>query len=145
MGVGLSPTIIPEAGRPTFQLSEDEMELGIGIHGEPGIRREKMGDANRIADVLLEAILAELELTVLSRVAVLVNSLGATPEEELYIIYGRVANRLAANGINVHRAFVGRYATSLEMAGCSISVMTLDDELTSLLDAQSYSPLLRHF
>ena len=90
MGVGLSPTIIPEAGRPTFQLSEDEMELGIGIHGEPGVRREQMGDANQITDVLIDAILAELELTASSRVVVLVNSLGATPEEELYIVYGRV-------------------------------------------------------
>ena len=145
MGVGLSPTIIPEAGRPTFQLSEGEMELGIGIHGEPGIRREEMGDADRIADVLLDGILAELGLTASSRVAVLVNSLGATPEEELYIVYGRVADRLAAMGVTVHRTFVGRYATSLEMAGCSISVMTLDNELTSLLDAHSYSPLLRLF
>jgi dihydroxyacetone kinase len=145
MGVGLSPTIIPEAGRPTFQLSEGEMELGIGIHGEPGIRREEMRDANRIADLLLDGVLAELELTASSRVAVLVNSLGATPEEELYIVYGRVADRLAANGVTVHRTLVGRYATSLEMAGCSLSVMALDDELTSLLDSQSYSPLLRLF
>jgi dihydroxyacetone kinase len=145
MGVGLSPTIIPEAGRPTFELSEGEMELGIGIHGEPGIRREEMADANRITDLLLDGILAELELTVSNRVAVLVNSLGATPEEELYIVYGRVADRLATDGITVHRALVGRFATSLEMAGCSISVMMLDDELTSLLDAPSYSPLLRLF
>ena len=99
MGVGLSPTIIPEAGRPTFELAEGEMELGIGIHGEPGIRREEMRDANRIADVLLDGVLAELELTASSRVAVLVNSLGATPEEELYIVYGRVADRLAADGV----------------------------------------------
>jgi dihydroxyacetone kinase len=145
MGVGLSPTIIPEAGRPTFQLSEDEMELGIGIHGEPGVRREQMGNANQITDVLLDAILAELELTASSRVVVLVNSLGATPEEELYIVYGRVADRLATDGVTVHRALVGRYATSLEMAGCSISIMILDDELASLLGAPSYSPLLRLF
>ena len=116
------------------------MELGIGIHGEPGIRREKMGDANRIADVLLDAILAELELNASSRVTVLVNSLGATPEEELYIVYGRVADRLAAAGVVVHRALVGRYATSLEMAGCSVSVMALDDELTSLLEARRTLP-----
>jgi dihydroxyacetone kinase len=145
MGVGLSPTIIPEAGRPTFELLEGEMELGIGIHGEPGVRREELGDANRIADALLDSVLAELDLTTSSRVAVLVNSLGATPEEELYIVYGRVADRLANEGIAVHRALVGRYATSLEMAGCSITVMALDDELTSLLDAESYSPLLRLF
>jgi dihydroxyacetone kinase-like protein len=143
MGVGLSPTIIPEAGRPTFELAEGEMELGIGIHGEPGIRRDEIGDANQIADVLLDAILAELELNASSRVTVLVNSLGATPEEELYIVYGRIADRLAAAGVVVHRALVGRYATSLEMAGCSVSVMALDDELTSLLEAPSYSPLLR--
>ncbi|MGA3214870.1 MAG: dihydroxyacetone kinase subunit DhaK [Acidimicrobiales bacterium] len=145
MGVGLSPTIIPEAGHPTFQLLEGEMELGIGIHGEPGIRREEMGDANHIADLLLDGIRVELGLSASSRVAVLLNSLGATPEEELYIVYGRVADRLAAMGVTVYRTFVGRYATSLEMAGCSISVMTLDDELTSLLDAHSYSPLLRLF
>ena len=145
MGVGLSPTIIPEAGRPTFQLAEGEMELGIGIHGEPGVRREQMGDANQITDVLIDAILAELELTTASQVAVLVNSLGATPEEELYIVYRRVADRLATGGVTIQRALVGRYATSLEMAGCSISIMILDDELASLLDAPSYSPLLRHF
>ncbi len=143
MGVGLSPTIIPEVGLPTFELAEGEMELGIGIHGEPGIRREQMGDASRIADMLLDTILAELELNASSRVTVLVNSLGATPQEELYIVYGRVADRLAAAGVAVHRALVGRYATSLEMAGCSVSVMALDDELTSLLEAPSYSPLLR--
>jgi dihydroxyacetone kinase len=145
MGVGLSPTIIPEAGRPTFELSEGQMELGIGIHGEPGIRREELGDANQIADALLDRILVELEPAASSRVAVLVNSLGATPEEELYIVYGRVADRLGAHRVSVHRVFVGRYATSLEMAGCSISIMKLDDELASFLDAPSYSPLLRHF
>jgi dihydroxyacetone kinase len=145
MGVGLSPTIIPEAGRPTFELSEGQMELGIGIHGEPGFRRQELGDASEIADAILDRILGELEPAASSRVAVLVNSLGATPEEELYIVYGRVADRLAAHGISVHRVFVGRYATSLEMAGCSISLMKLDDELASFLDAPSYSPLLRHF
>jgi dihydroxyacetone kinase len=145
MGVGLSPTIIPEAARPTFELADGEMEIGIGIHGEPGIRRGAMTSADEIADVLLDHVLAELDPLPASRVAVLVNSLGATPTEELYIVFGRVADRLAARGIAVRRALVGRYATSLEMAGCSVSVMLLDDELTRLLEARSYSPLLQEF
>ena len=145
IGVGLSPTIIPEAGRPTFELPEGEMEIGIGIHGEPGISRRPMTDADNVADTLLDGILAELETGPGSRVAVLVNSLGATPVEELYIVYSRVADRLRASGVTVYRVLVGRYATSLEMAGCSLTVMILDDELTRLLEAESYSPLLREF
>jgi phosphoenolpyruvate---glycerone phosphotransferase subunit DhaK len=115
MGVGLSPTIIPEAGRPTFELPDGEMEIGIGIHGEPGISRRPMARADNVADALLDGILAELQTAADSCAAVLVNSLGATPVEELYIVYSRVADRLRARGVTVHRAMVGRYATSLEI------------------------------
>jgi dihydroxyacetone kinase len=145
MGVGLSPTIIPEAAKPTFELADGEMEIGIGIHGEPGISRGPLARADEIADVLVDHILEELDPAPASRVAVLVNSLGATPTEELYIVFGRVADRLAARDIAVGRALIGRYATSLEMAGCSLSVMLLDDELERFLEAGSYSPLLREF
>jgi dihydroxyacetone kinase len=145
IGVGLSPTILPEAGRPTFELPEGEMEIGIGIHGEPGVSRRPMAGADDIADALLDGILAELQTGPGHRVAVLVNSLGATPVEELYIVYSRVADRLRASGVAVHAVLAGRYATSLEMAGCSLTVMVLDAELTRLLEAESYSPLLREF
>jgi dihydroxyacetone kinase len=145
IGVGLSPTILPEAGRPTFELPEGEMEIGIGIHGEPGSSRRPMAGADDIADALLDGILAELQIGPGRRVAVLVNSLGATPVEELYIVYSRVADRLRASGVAVHAVLAGRYATSLEMAGCSLTVMVLDAELTRLLEAESYSPLLREF
>jgi dihydroxyacetone kinase len=104
-----------------------------------------MTSADDIADTLLDAVLAELETGPGSRVAVLVNSLGATPAEELYIVYNRVADRLRDAGVTVHSALSGRYATSLEMAGCSLTVMVLDAELARLLEAESYSPLLREF
>jgi dihydroxyacetone kinase len=142
MGVGLSPTILPEAGLPTFELGEGELEIGIGIHGEPGVRRGPMRTADESADELHDSGLAELDAAG-GRLAVLVNSLGATPVEECYVLYRRVAARLGELGATVHRALVGRYATSLEMAGCSLSVMVLDDELASLLDAPCDAPMLR--
>jgi dihydroxyacetone kinase-like protein len=143
MGVALSPCTVPAAGKPTFTLGEDEMEIGMGIHGERGVRRGKLEAADRIVDGLMEAILADLPLAKGEEVSVLVNGLGATPPEELYVMYRRVHQVLAARGIAVYRPYVGEYATSMEMAGASVSLCRLDAELKSLLDAPAASPFLR--
>ncbi len=143
MGVGLSPTILPAAGKPTFELGPDEMEIGIGIHGEPGVRRGALEPADAIADDLLGAISADLALAPGDRVAVMVNGLGATPLEELYVLYRRINARLTAAGIAIHRPYIGEYATSLEMAGASLTIMRLDGRLTELLDAPARSPFFR--
>jgi dihydroxyacetone kinase-like protein len=140
MGVALSPCTLPAVGTPTFTLGEDEMEIGMGIHGEPGTRRGPLETADHIADQLLEAILAELPHEAGTSLAVMVNGLGATPLEELYILYRRVHHQLVAREVRVHRAYVGEFATSLEMAGASLTLLRLDDTLTPLLDAAAASP-----
>jgi dihydroxyacetone kinase-like protein len=142
MGVALSPCVIPAAGRATFSLPDGEMEIGMGIHGEPGVRRGALEPADRIADQLVEKILADLPYERGDDVAVLVNGLGSTPREELYILYRRARQILDAAGVTVHRSWVGEYATSLEMAGASISLLRLDDELRSLIDAPCESPFV---
>jgi dihydroxyacetone kinase len=142
MGVALSPCTIPAAGKPTFELPDGQMEIGMGIHGEPGVRRGSLEPADRIADELVDAILADRAWPAASRVAVLVNGLGATPKEELYILYRRVAARLAEHNLTVHRVWVGEYATSLEMAGASVSLMAVDDELAGLLDHPVATPFV---
>jgi dihydroxyacetone kinase-like protein len=143
MGVGLSPTILPAAGKPTFELGPDEMEIGIGIHGERGVRRGRLESADRIAADLLEKIGTDLSLKRGDTVAVLVNGLGATPLEELYVVYRHVRRELDRTGVAVRRTYVGEFATSLEMAGASLSLMRLDDELTRLLEAPARSPFFR--
>jgi dihydroxyacetone kinase len=140
MGVGLAPCIIPAAGSPTFELDAGEMEIGIGIHGEPGIRRGGLEPADRVADYLVTALLADLPFRPGDEVAVLVNGLGATPEEELYILYRRVDELLRESDVTVHRVWVGEFATSLEMAGASLSLLRLDEELKRLIDAPARSP-----
>ncbi len=140
MGVALWPCTIPAAGVPTFTIGDDEMEIGMGIHGEPGVRRGKLEPADSIADRLFDATAAELALDNGSRVAVMVNGLGATPPEELYILYRRVHQRLAQAGVGVHRAYVGEFATSMEMGGASVTLLRLDDELTHWLDVPAESP-----
>ncbi|MET4781343.1 dihydroxyacetone kinase subunit DhaK [Glaciihabitans sp. UYNi722] len=140
MGVALSPTILPAAGKPTFTLDEGEMEIGTGLHGERGVHKGPLESADAITDRLIQAILADLKCAPGSRVAVLVNGLGATPLEELYVMYRHAAKLLKDQDITVHRAYVGEYATSLEMAGASISIFELDDELEALLDADAASP-----
>jgi dihydroxyacetone kinase DhaK subunit len=142
MGVALSPCTIPAAGVPTFELPAGQMEIGMGIHGEPGVRRGDLEPADRIADELVDAILADHDYPADSRVAVLVNGLGSTPKEELYILYRRVAARLAERRLAVHRVWVGEYATSLEMAGASVSLMAVDDELAQLLDHPVATPFV---
>jgi len=140
MGVGLTPTILPSAGKPTFELGEDEMEIGIGIHGEPGVHRGALEPADAVTERLLDAIADDLKLQSGDRVVVLVNGMGATPLEELYIMYRRAWQLLRDLGVEVHRPYVGEFATSLEMSGASISVIRLDDGLTELLDAPARSP-----
>lgn len=140
MGVALSPCTIPAAGVPTFELPVGQMEIGMGIHGEPGVRRGPLETADEIAQELTAAILADLPYRRGDEVGVLVNGLGATPKEELYILYRSVARILAAEGIRVHRVWVGEYATSLEMAGASLTLIRVDAELKRLLDAPAETP-----
>lgn len=134
MGVALSPCILPAVGRPTFEIGPDEMEIGMGIHGEPGVSRGKLEPADAIAETLVSKILEDLPIESGGEVSVLVNGLGSTPLEELYIVYRRVHNLLADRGIRIHRRYIGEYATSLEMAGLSVSILRLDQELKELLD-----------
>ena len=140
MGVALSPCIVPLAGKPTFTLADDEMEIGMGIHGEPGMKREKLQTADEITERMTNAILEDLQPQSGDRLAVMVNSLGATPPEELYVMYRIVHKILADKDITVHRAYVGEYATSMEMAGASLTFFRLDDELTELLDHPAHTP-----
>lgn len=133
IGVALTPCAVPSAGKPTFELGPDEMEFGMGIHGEPGVYRSALKPADAIADEMLASLLRDMPMQRGERASVLVNSLGATPPEELYILYRRVATELARQGIEIVMPLVGRYATSMEMAGASLTLCRLDDELESLL------------
>lgn len=137
MGMAISPCTIPAAGEPSFTLKENEMEVGIGIHGEPGINRKTITTANEIATELTENILEDLKLTENDEVAVMINGLGATPDMELFIVNKKVQEILKGKGIKVYRTFVGEYMTALEMGGCSVTLLKLDDELKSLLDHPS--------
>lgn len=134
MGVALAPCSLPHTRKPNFELGDDEMEIGLGIHGEPGVEKGKLRSADAVTDDLLDRILAELGAGKGDRVALLVNGLGATPLMELYLMHRRAGQRLTDAGIAVHKSFVGEYVTSLEMAGASLTLMRLDDELTGLLD-----------
>ena len=135
IGAALTPCTVPQAGRPTFTIAEDEMEMGMGIHGEPGVWRGKLRPADAVANEMLDHLLADLALARGDHVSVLVNSLGATPPEELYILYRVVAARLTDLGAGIVMPLVGRYATSMEMAGASITLCKLDAELERLLQA----------
>jgi dihydroxyacetone kinase len=137
IGVALSPCEVPGAGRPTFEIGPDEIEIGMGVHGEPGIQRERLEPADAVAERMVEAILADWTASGVGggEVALLVNGLGATAYLDLYILYRAARRLLEAAGCEVSRSFVGEYITSLEMAGASISVLRLDDELRPLLDA----------
>jgi dihydroxyacetone kinase-like protein len=135
IGAALSPCTVPQAGRPTFELGRDEMEMGMGIHGEPGVWRDKLKPADAIAEEMMDRLQADMAVGQGDRVSVLVNSLGATPPEELYILYRTVRRRLEGAGAAIVMPLVGRYATSMEMAGASITVCRLDDELEGFLNA----------
>ena len=140
MGIALTPTILPQAGKPTFEIGDDEMEIGMGIHGEPGIRRGKLKTANEITEELSEKLLSDIDLNKGDKVSILINSLGATPHEELFIVADKFNNILNDNGIINSKSYVGRYATSMEIAGMSITILKLDDELEKLLLEESNCP-----
>lgn len=140
MGVALSSCVVPEIGRATFTIGDDEMEIGMGIHGEPGIRRGRLQPADAIVDEMLAPLLAELGLARGDSVGVLVNGLGGTPKEELYVLYRRLHGVLTAQGNPIALSWVGEFATSMEMAGASISLIRLDDELRRLLAAPVCTP-----
>ena len=141
MGMALTSCTPPAKGSPLFDLGDDEMEMGVGIHGEPGRRREKLASSNVIVDELLEAVVSDLPFKKGDNVALMINGLGGTPISELYLIYGYAHEQLASRGINVARNYVGEYCTSLDMAGVSITLVKLDDELTSLLEAPAEIPI----
>jgi phosphoenolpyruvate---glycerone phosphotransferase subunit DhaK len=135
MGMALTSCTPPAKGSPLFDLGEDEMEMGVGIHGEPGRSREKLASANAIVDELLEAVVTDLPFNSGDDVALMINGLGGTPISELYLLYGYAHEQLARRGINIRRNYVGEYCTSLDMAGASITLSRLDDEIAGLLAA----------
>ncbi|HET6160554.1 MAG TPA: dihydroxyacetone kinase subunit DhaK [Dongiaceae bacterium] len=143
MGVALTSCTVPAAGKPTFQLGEDEMEMGVGIHGEPGRRRVKLASADAIADEMMGAILGDLSPKSGSEVLLLVNGFGGTPAMELYLMCNAARRILDGKGIKIARSLVGSYVTSLEMAGCSLTVSALDSELTALWDSPIHTAALR--
>jgi dihydroxyacetone kinase-like protein len=143
MGMALTSCTVPAAGKPTFDLPEGEMEIGVGIHGEPGRRRVPVAPAREIAEMLLEPILADLDFGAGDGVLAFVNGLGGTPLIELYVMYAEVAAILERSGVTVARSLVGSYMTSLEMAGCSVTLLKVDDDLVRLWDAPVRTPGLR--
>lgn len=143
MGMALTSCTVPAAGKPTFDLPAGEMELGVGIHGEPGRRRVSVAPAREVAEMLLEPVLADLDFTGGDGVLAFVNGMGGTPLLELYVVYAEVQAVLAKAGVPVARSLVGSYMTSLEMAGCSVTLLKVDDELVRLWDAPVRTPALR--
>jgi dihydroxyacetone kinase-like protein len=143
VGVALTPCTVPAAGKPTFSIADSEMEIGMGIHGEQGVRRGPLKPADGIADEMLSLLLADSVLGAGDRISVLVNSLGATPLEELLIVFRYVARRFAELGVEIVAPLIGRYATSMEMTGMSLSICKLDEELEALLKLPCDSPFMR--
>ncbi|MFZ0474307.1 MAG: dihydroxyacetone kinase subunit DhaK [Halobacillus sp.] len=143
MGVALKPPVMPASGKPNFELNEDELEIGVGIHGEPGTERKAVSSANDIAVELTDLVLEDLGLTGSDEVAVMINGLGASPEMELYIVNRKVQDHLHDKGINVYKTYVGNYMTSLEMAGCSVTLLKVDQELKELLNEPSKAPAFK--
>ncbi len=143
MGMALTGSTVPTAGKPTFELADDEMEIGIGIHGEPGRRRAKVAPASEVTEMLANPIIEDLELKAGEQVLAFVNGMGGTPLIELYIVYNELRRILGGKQIQVARSLVGNYITSLEMAGCSITLLRLDDELIKYWDAPVLTPALR--
>jgi dihydroxyacetone kinase-like protein len=144
MGVALSSCVVPEIGHATFSIGDDEMEIGMGIHGEPGISRKKLAPADKVIDEMMERIFAEQDYKQGDEVAVLVNGLGGTPLEELYILFRRVSQLLEERGVTAKHVWVGEFATSMEMAGASVSVLHLDAELAPLIARSANTPFFKH-
>ena len=142
MGMSLTACTVPAAGKPGFEIADDEVEIGMGIHGEPGTHREKLRTADEIADTLLEKILADIDYQG-HEVALMINGCGGTPLMELYIVNNQVHDVLESKGIHIYKTFVGNYMTSLEMAGFAISILRLDDETKALLDAPANTPAFK--
>jgi phosphoenolpyruvate---glycerone phosphotransferase subunit DhaK len=143
MGMALTSCTVPSAGKPTFDLGDDEMEIGIGIHGEPGRRRVKLAPAAEIVEMLVTPIVEDLSLKAGEQVLAFVNGMGGTPLIELYVVYNELQKILKGKQVSIGRSLVGSYITSLEMAGCSITLLRLDDELVKYWDAPVYTPALR--
>lgn len=140
MGMAISPCTVPAMGKPTFALPDDEMEIGMGIHGEPGIKRTKIMSAGQVTEILMGGITADLPLRKGDEVALMTNGLGATPVMELYIMHREAVSLLQAKGVKVCASYVGEFMTSLEMSGCSLTVLRLNEELKTLLSAPSRTP-----
>ncbi len=143
MGMALTSCTVPAAGKPTFELAEDEMEVGIGIHGEPGRRRVKLASAAEVTEMLATPIIEDLGLKAGERVLAFVNGMGGTPLIELYVVANELAKLLRGKDITIARSLIGSYITSLEMAGCSMTLLRLDDELIRYWDAPVHTPALR--
>lgn len=140
MGVALTPCIVPEVGSPTFAIGEDELEIGMGIHGEKGISVEKMMTADEVADIVMSRLLADMPLAAGDEVSVMINGLGGTPTEEQFIVFRRVAQILQEKGVSIFMPHIGEFATSMEMAGLSVTLLKLDAELKELLQAPANTP-----
>lgn len=143
MGMALTSCAVPAAGKPTFDIGDDEMEIGIGIHGEPGRKRLKMQSADEITEMMAEAILSDLPFKSGDSVIAMVNGMGGTPLIELYVIFNKLNQICQGKGVKIARQLIGNYITSLEMQGCSITLLKTDDELTALWDAPVHTPALR--
>jgi dihydroxyacetone kinase-like protein len=143
MGMALSSCTVPAAGKPTFELGDDEMEIGIGIHGEPGRERMKVKPAHEVVEMMATAIVDDIPYNSGDKVLAFVNGMGGTPLIELYIVFSELERYLEGRGIEITRNLIGPYITSLEMQGCSITLLKLDDELTELWDAPVHTPALR--
>jgi len=141
MGVGLTPCSLPQTGQPSFELEENEMEIGLGHHGEPGLEKGELQSADRVVDRLVNDILVDMPIESGKKVAVLVNGLGSTTRMELYIMFRRVEQILTEKGIEIYRSYVGDYSTSLEMGGASITLLELDNELSELVDHPADCPM----
>ncbi|MFX1537546.1 MAG: dihydroxyacetone kinase subunit DhaK [Promethearchaeota archaeon] len=143
IGVALSPCVIPATGKANFTLAEDEMEVGMGIHGEPGIERIKIKPADEVAEILTQKVVEDLPFKGGDRVAVLLNGLGGTPLQELFIMFKKINEILSEMKIDIHKTFVGNYCTSIDMKGCSLTLIRLDDELEELFDAPADTPYFK--
>jgi len=145
MGIALSACILPRVGKPGFSIDDNMMEIGMGIHGEPGVSTQELKSADEIVNQIMGHLLSDLECKQGDEVAVLVNGLGSTPLDELYILMNRVSEVLGEKGISLYRSYIGEYVTSMDMAGASISLLLLNDELKPLLDAPANTPFFKQF